>query len=448
MTRTLPTTPAEPRPLEAHLAAYEAFERSATETSPPWLRALRTSGISYFAELGFPTTEHEEWRFTNAAPLAQFPFKPVHRALRNAVTAADLARITFGGLRACRLVFVDGHFDMALSELLPHSTGAVMGSLAAAIERRGDLVEARLGRAAHHESNAFAALNTAFIQDGAFIHVPPRAVLEAPIHLLFIATKPGTVNQPRNLIIAEERSQVRVIEDYVSLAGSAYFTNAVTEIFTGQDAAIEHLKIQREGTAAFHVATIEAHHQRQSRVLSHSISLGARFARNDINLRLDGEGCESVLNGLFLATGDQVVDHHTIADHARPHCASHEFYHGILGGRAKGVFNGKIYVRKDAQKTDAKQTNKNLLLSDEASINTKPQLEIFADDVKCTHGATVGQLDDQAIFYLRSRGIGEELARQMLIKAFASTVLNRITVEPVREELERLLEERLAQPNA
>ena len=443
MTTTLSHPPVEPRPLEAHVSAFEAFEKATADHSPPWLRALRTSGISYFAELGFPTTDHEEWRFINVAPVAAFPFKPVPRHLLNSVASEDLARYTFGGMDACRLVFVDGHFAEELSTPTVLSSGVLVGSLAVAIERQGVLVEPRLGRSAHHESSAFTALNTAFIQDGAFIYIPTGVNLEIPVHLLFVSSQPGTVNQPRNLVIAEAGSRLRVIEDYVTLAGAACVTNAVTEMFTGEGAALEHLKLQREGAAAFHVATIEAHHQRESRVLSHSISLGARLARNDINLRFDGEGCESILNGLFLATGEQSVDHHTVADHLKPHCASHEFYHGILADKAKGVFNGKIFVRKDAQHTNAKQTNKNLLLGDEASINTKPQLEILADDVKCTHGATVGQLDDEAIFYLRSRGIGEDRARQMLIRAFASAVLNRITIEPVREELERALEERL-----
>lgn len=447
MTTTLSKTHTEPRPLDPLVVAHEAFEKDSTASAPPWLRALRTSGISYYAELGFPTTDHEEWRFTNVAPIAKAAFQPVPQSTRSAITAEQLSQFTFGGMKAHRLVFVDGHFSSELSALLPHTTGPVVASLASAIQSHGALVELRLGRSAHHEASAFTALNTAFLQDGAFIHLPAGATLEAPVHLLFIATQPGTINQPRNLIVAEAQSQVRIIEDYVSLAGSAYFTNSVTEMFTGKGASVEHLKIQREDLTAFHIATIEAHHQRHSRVTSHSISLGARLARNDINLRFDGEGCESILNGLYFASGDQLVDHHTIADHAKPHCNSHEFYHGILGGHAKGVFNGKIYVRKDAQKTNAKQTNKNLLLSEDATINTKPQLEILADDVKCTHGATVGQLDDEAIFYLRSRGIGEALARQMLIKAFASDVLNRITIKPVREELDRLLSDRLAQPN-
>ena len=435
----------ETRALEPQLAAFEAFEKHVGQASPPWLRTLRTSGISYFAELGFPTPHHEEWRFTNVAPLAQFPFKPVHQLISSGLTREDVEALSMDRLKAHRLVFVDGHFAPQLSQLLSHTTGATLGSLAAAIQERPALVEKHLGRSVHHDENALTALNTAFLQDGAFLHIPARAVLEAPIHLLFIATQAGTVNQPRNVIIAEEQSEVRVIEDYLSVAGSAYFTNAVTEIYAGENTSVEHIKIQRENRAAFHIATIEAQQQRDSRVRSHSISLGARIARNDIHLRFAGEGCDSLLNGLYIAGGEQLVDHHTVADHAQPHCNSHEFYHGILAGKARGVFNGKIFVRKDAQKTDAKQTNKNLLLGNQATINTKPQLEIFADDVKCTHGATVGQLDDEAIFYLRSRGIGEALARQMLIKAFAGGVLERMSVESVRTVLDEVLSERLTE---
>jgi Fe-S cluster assembly protein SufD len=327
--------------------------------------------------------------------------------------------------------------------------GLILGSLAEAVRDHPTLLESCLGRVARHENDAFAALNTAFIQDGAFVYIPQHLELETPIHLLFIASGPGLLIQPRNVIVARAHSHVRIVEEYVSLTDSACFTNAVTELMAGGGSRVEHLKVQRENTASLHVATLETRQHRESRVLSHSISLGARLARNNIRLRFEEEGGESVLNGLYFADGQQLVDHHTIADHASPHCASHEFYHGILAGKSRGVFNGKILVRQGAQKTDAKQTNRNLLLSQDATINAKPQLEILADDVKCTHGATVGQLDDEALFYLRSRGLGETQARHLLIRAFASDVLNRITIQPVRDALEaRLLDLLSAQTGA
>ena len=435
---TSPT--ADPPPaLEPHVAAFDAFEKSTTGDAAGWLRVLRTSGISYFAELGFPTTANEEWRFTNLAAVASFPFAPAPSGAEQGIEAEALESFLPAGFESHRLVFIDGHLSPALSRLWSRGNGATLGGLRGLTRSHAGLVESHLGRIARHETHPLVALNTAFLLDGAFIYVPPRVTLEAPVHLLFVSTQAGTVNQPRNLLIAGAGSRLKVIEDYVSLGEGATFTNTVTELFVGEEAQVEHLKIQRHNTASFHIGTLEARQERGSQLRSHSISFGAALARHDLNLRLQGEHCETLLNGLYVADGDQLVDHHTLADHAQPHGASHEFYHGILRGRAKGVFNGKIIVGPHAQKTDAKQSNRNLLLSGEATVQAKPQLEIFADDVKCTHGATVGQLDEEALFYLRSRGIGEDLARQMLIRAFATDVLNRISLVPVREHLDSLL---------
>ena len=435
--------PTAQSPLQPVLAAFETFERGASAHAPSWLRALRTSGISYFVELGFPTVAQEEWRFTNPEPLARFPFALSGPPTRRGLTAGGLEAFRFSGLQGPRLVFVDGWFAPELSSFVVPEHDVTIASLATAVRRHPEALESSLGRVARHAEHPLTALNTAFLQDGAFIQVPAGVQWETPIHLLFVNQTPGAVVQPRNLIVAGAQSRVRVIEDYVSSHESACFTNAVTEIVADTGAQVEHLKLQRENPASLHVAVIEAQQGRDSRVLSHSVSLGARLARNEINLRFQGEGCDSVLNGLYFAAGDQLTDHHTLADHASPRCSSHEFYHGILAGKARGVFNGRILVRPDAQKTNAKQTNRNLLLSRDATVNTKPQLEIFADDVKCTHGATVGQLDEEALFYLRSRGIGEARARQILIQAFASHVLDRITIEPVRLTLDRLLARRL-----
>ena len=294
------------------------------------------------------------------------------------------------------------------------------------------------------KANFFTALNTACFEDGAFVSVPANAVVEQPVQLLYLASsdRPGAVVHARNLIVAHQGSSVKIVETYASLTEAPHLTNAVTELALAPDARVEHCKLQNENERAFHIAAIQAVQSRGSHWLSHSIATGARLARNQVQTWLVDEGAEAILNGLYLARGEQLIDHHTVVDHAKPRCESHEFYHGVLSGRAHGVFNGKIFVREDAQKTNAKQTNRNLVLSEHALINTKPQLEIFADDVKCTHGATVGQIDDEAIFYLRARGIGAELARRMLVRAFANDAVERITLAPVREHLEKLLTER------
>jgi len=425
-----------------HLAACEAFAASAT--GPEWLRTLRRNGVTHFTELGFPTTKFEDWIYCNVAPLTKLAFKPATSADAG-VTAEQLAPFAFPGWTGSRLVFVNGHFAPALSTLPAPQQGVTITNLAAALASCDKLVEAQLAHHASVDGSGFSALNTAFIADGAFIALAPNAVAAEPVHLLFISAPGDTANtaQPRNLIVAGANSSAKVVEHYVSLGGAAHFTNAITEIVVGEGAHIEHAKFQEENLEAFHIATVQATLARDSRFLSHSISTGARLARHNIHLVMTGQGVDCVMNGLYAVGGKQLVDHHTVADHTVPHCNSHEFYHGILGGSSRGVFNGKIYVRKDAQKTDAKQTSRNLLLTDTATVNAKPQLEILADDVKCTHGATVGQLNDEALFYCRTRGIAEVNARRLLTHAFASEIVNRITVEPVREHLEQVLWARL-----
>jgi Fe-S cluster assembly protein SufD len=435
------------KPTDPYVAQFERIENDLGSKSPSWLMGLRKTGIAYFAELGFPTIQHEEWRFTNVAPIAKLA--PVFDLPPGTVTAREMAPFNFEGMKCTRLVFVNGRFSPELSFTSPELKGITAGSLAAALTADPDAIQRHLGRHVRCDENPFVALNTALFQDGALIEIPEGQVLQEPVYVLFIAAAPGggANIHSRNLIVAGRNSQAAIIERYVSLEDTPYLTNAVTEMVLGDSAVLDHCKLQDESEAAFHIATVQAQLARQCNFTSHSISSGGRITRNNINLALNGEGVDCILNGLYLAHGDQVVDHHTVADHAKPHCQSHEFYHGILDGRSRGVFNGKIFVRKAAQKTDAKQTNRNLLLSDEAAIDTKPQLEIFADDVKCTHGATVGQLDEDAIFYLRSRGIGPDDARDMLVHAFASDVINRIKQEPVREQLELLLTHRLDRPH-
>ena len=431
---------------DSYLETFERFEPQAKQ--PAWVFPLRKAGIARFAELGFPTLDQEDWRFTNVAPIAKLPFKPVLEVSRNSLTREALAEFTFGKLAASRLVFVNGHYAAELSSSPgPQPEGVIVGSLAAALAGDGGLVKEYLARYPQGEENAFAALNAAFFQDGGFIYVPAGKRVEAPVHLLFISTakEAGATAHPRNLIIAEKGSQVTVLESYASLAEASYFTNAMTEMILGEGAVVEHVKFQDESRNAYHVASIHAQLGRSSNFISHSIATGARLSRNNILTTLAGEGVECVLNGLYLTRGDQLADHHMVVEHAQPHCNSHEYYNGILDGHSKGVFHGRILVRRAAQKTDAKQTNKNLLLSDDATVDTKPQLEIYADDVKCTHGATIGQLNEESIFYLRARGIGAETARRMLIHAFAGEIIERIQHAPAREELDKLVWERLEQ---
>ncbi len=425
---------------DRYLAAFEVFERNGARKEPSWIHRIRKAAISRFATLGFPTTRHEEWKYTNLAPLLKIPFTPADDGL-NGLTVGAIAPFTFRGLECPQLVFVNGHYSRELSSLRFLPEGVTVGSLAAALRDDPEGLEPFLARQASYQDHAFVALNTAFIEDGAAVYIPRGKVVEVPIHLLFVSHARGTpsVRHPRNLIVVGEDSQAVIIESYVSLESDVSFTNAVTEIIGGENTVVTHYRLQRESEKVFHIATVQSHLQERSNFLSHSITLGGRLVRNDVNAVLDGEGIECTLDGLYLMSGEQHVDNHTRIDHVKPHCSSRELYKGILGGRSRGVFNGKIYVHKAAQKTDAKQTNKNLLLSEGAAINTKPQLEIYADDVKCTHGSTIGQIDPDALFYLRSRGIGIESARGLLTYAFASEMVNRIRSEPLRAHVENLV---------
>jgi Fe-S cluster assembly protein SufD len=425
---------------EPHQEKFQRFEQE--PKNPAWVFPMRKAGISKFAELGFPTLKQEDWRFTNVAPITKLPFLPVFVPKAD-LDAEVLSRFPFNSLESTRLVFVDGHWSAALSSPAPADFKA--GSLAQALLAESALLEKHLGRLAQGEDNAFTSLNTAFFQDGAFIHIPAGRAVKQPVHIIYIATgrEIGATVNPRNLIIAEKGSQITILESYVSLGEAAYFTNAVTELIAEENSLVEHCKFQDENSNAFHMAAIHARMGRSCHLIAHSIATGARLSRNNIRTSLAGEHVECILNGLYLTKGDQLADHHMIVEHGQPHCNSHEYYNGILDDRSKGVFHGRILVRQIAQKTDAKQTNKNLLLSDDATADTKPQLEIYADDVKCTHGATIGQLNEESIFYLRARGIGADTARRMLIHAFAGEIIERIRSLPIREEMDQLIWDRL-----
>ncbi len=423
----------------------EAFSRlEGAQGQPAWLRMLRTAGLARYAELGLPTLDHEDWRFTNTAPIARLPFKLAGEA-DEAVTVEQLSSFAFARQPGPKLVFVNGYFAPALSATDNLPAGVQAGSLAAVLASDPGLLEEQLGRYSRPADNGFAALNQAFFLDGGFVHVAASQVVREPIQFVYVSTakQSGATFHPRNLVIAEADSQVTILESYVTLGGTGYFTNAVTELVAGDNAHLEFVKFQDEAADAFHIAAFHGEFGRASNVSVHSFALGAKLSRNNIRTKLAGEGLECILNGLYLTRGEQLADHHMIVEHAQPHCASHEYFNGILDDKSRGVFHGRILVRPIAQKTDAKQTNKNLLLSDDAGADTKPQLEIYADDVKCTHGATIGQLNEESIFYLRSRGIGPETARRMLIHAFAGEIIERIQHEPAREELDKLVWDRL-----
>lgn len=422
---------------EKYLEIFDQFNNRADAGQPRWMQSLRQNAFARFSETGFPTTHDEDWRFTNVAAVANTAFE---LAGPESVSKEQLEPFGTSQFDCC-LVFVNGLFSQELSSLAALPKGAAISSLAAQLRNDPASIEQHLGRYLNIERDAFAALNTSFIEDGVYIHVPRGAVVEAPIYVLYV-TVPGsapTMNHPRNLIVAGENSQVTVVEDYVSLGEGITFSNAATELVAGDNANVSHYMIVREGEQAFNFSTLRIQQGRHANVATHSLLLSGALVRNNVHPVLAGEGSECLINGLFMANGRQHMDNYMLVEHASPHCDSRQFYNGILNGQSHGVFHGRIIVHKDAQKTDAKQTNRNLLLSDDAQIDTKPQLEIYADDVKCTHGATIGQFDDNALFYLRSRGLAEAAARHVLLLAFANECLDRMNSPQLRDHLEKLV---------
>ena len=432
---------------EAYLQEFGLRVPVSTAEAPDWLEPVRKAAIDRFAATGFPTARDEEWRFTPFAPIAQGTWRQ-GTGSAHGVTREQLAPFIFGHPEWTTVVFVDGGYSEALSSTGALPAGVRAGSLAEALRADGAMLEKHLARHASIESSPFTALSTAFMRDGGFLHVPANTDLTRPVHLVFVTTREaaGSVTYPRNLVVIEQGARASVIESYVSLAeGASYWTNAVTEVVAGANSWIEHTRIQRESERAYHVGLTHVEQQRDSHYRSFTLAMGGALARHNLLARLSGENVETLLYGLYLTRGDQVVDNHTVIHHDQPSCRSWEVYKGVLDGRSRAVFNGKVFVKPEAQKTDAKQTNRNLLLSDAAKVNTKPQLEIFADDVKCTHGATVGRLDDIALFYARSRGVPAEKAQRLLTYAFAAEVTSEVVLEPVRDELDRLVRERLGE---
>ena len=434
---------------ERYVAEFAAFARNGASGAPEWLKQIREGAIARFAELGFPTTKQEEWRFTSVAPITEagFTLAPAPSSLLPA--PSDIDRLCVGA--GPRVVFVDGRHAPTLSTRVDLAGGVWAGSLAVALRtdaRREELARTHLARHARWRDSAFASLNTAFLADGAFVHVPANVTLERPLEVVFLSTgRAGSdgpiVSHPRSLIVVERGARASFVETYAGLWDGVYWTNTVTEVVVGEGAWAELYRVQQEGPHGFQVATTHSRQERDSYLGLHVLTLGAALARHDINAVLDGPGAELILNGLYLLGRAQHADHHTVIDHAQPHCASHEFFNGVLAERAHGVFNGRIVVRPGAQRTDSKQTNNNLLLSTEARADSQPQLEIYADDVKCTHGSTVGPIDQMQLYYLRSRGLSPEAARSILTYGFGVEILDRMRHPDVRDRLDRLVRARL-----
>jgi Fe-S cluster assembly protein SufD len=435
MTSTITST-------DRYLAEFESLERGA-DRAPAWLAALRHEAMARFAGRGFPTTQDEDWRYTNLGPLAATPFRVAGTVAPRALPDEIVNRSAIGPSTWPRLVFVDGRFAPEHSSRHHLPGGARLLSLAEAMTSDGELVERHLARHARWDADVFAALSTAFVQDGAFLHVPAETAIATPIELVLLTTVPGVLAQPRILVVAGPHSRFTVVERYVGLTDDTCFVNTVTELAVGPGASVNHYVLQEQGASTFHMATIHAALERDSAFSTCEVTFGARLARTTLTVRFGGEGGRGAVAGLYVAAGRQHVDHHVTVDHAVPRCSSQQLYKGVLDGSARAVFNGRVIVRPDAQKTDATQTNKHLLLSDGVEVDSKPQLEIFADDVKCTHGAAEGQLAPEAIFYLRSRGLDETVARWLLTLGFVREVVDRIAVEPIRGYLDDTLEARL-----
>lgn len=418
---------------------YQAAFRAVRELSPTvaWLELVRGGAIDRFEQLGFPTVRDEEWKYTNLASLAKESFRPVIN--RTDITAAESTRFAYPETAGAHLVVVNGF----LCEELSVKTGlesvvAIDLFSAVADAKYNKIAREHLARNADYHNKGLTALNTAFLQSGVFLLIPKNVKLETPLQITFLSdtTEPGSASFPRVLVVAEENSSATLVESFVSNGEGRYFTNAIAEIVLKEGARLEHYRLQRENNEAFHVSTTAAELGRGSSYNTTSINFGARLARHDVSVVMDHEGSECWVDGLYVVGPDQHTDTHSVIDHKQPHCKSHQLYKGILDGNGRAVFNGKIFVREGAQKTDAMQTNKNLLLSPASQVDTKPQLEIYADDVKCAHGAAVGQIDQEELFYLQTRGITPELSRSLLTYGFAEEVIGKIKIDSIRAEMD------------
>lgn len=427
----------------SYVAAFEKWAANGAANDPLWLKERRTQAISRFADAGFPTTRQEEWRFTDVKSIARAGFVPAGEA-----AASDWERHVLGGSDQHLAVFVNGRFSQEMSSLTTLPGEVRVGGLRGAFESDAQLIERHLTQYAAAEHSALAALNTAFLGDGAFVYVPEKTVLDRPVHLLFLAvpsTEHSVVQHPRSLVIAGRESQATVIESYATIGGGVHWTNAVTEVVVGENAKLDTFRVQRESSKAYHTATTHSHQARDSVYSFVTFTFGAQLMRHDIYATLDGEGAECTLDGLSLLREQQHADYHTTLEHAQPSCNSWEYFNGVFDEGAHGVFNGRIIVRPGAQKTDSKQTNNSLLLSERARADSQPQLEIYADDVRCTHGATLGPIDDEHMFYLQSRGLSRADALAMLTYGFASEILRAVSAESLRSDLDVIVHEWLSE---
>ncbi len=433
----------------AYLEAFESLQRNGYARDPSWVHTLRDTAISTFNDLGFPMVRrgNEEWKYTDIRPIARIPFRLPAKPAPGKLPDAELERLTFGESAWARLVFVDGTYAPELSSLASLPNGVRVMNLAEAMASSADLVQQHLARHAAYDANVMVALNTAFVHHGAFVHIPDGATVEEPIHLLFVSTarEEDTVTHPRVLIITGRDSSATVIESYGCLSDTRYFTNAVTELSLGQGSALRYYKVQRQSEQAFHITNTQAVLSQDSHLSSVNLDLGGGLVRNNLSALMEAQGAGCMLNGLYLVTRSQHVDNQVVVDHAKGYTTTRELYKGILDGKSRSVFHGSIIVREGAAKVDADQSDKNLLLSDQAEADTKPAFWIYCDDVICRHGAACGQIDEDALFYLRTRGLSEEAARRFLVRAFVSEVIDSIQCKPYRDHVDSLVQSTLRQ---
>ena len=419
------------------------FKESLTQNQPEWLKSLRREAFEYFTENGFPTPQNEEWKYTNVREAGGEQWSVDGGQLEETAPNAQIAPFVFDESKKSVVVFTNGKFDKNLSNLEALKDASVLSfSEAADDERFASIFKTKLGSLVEFDKNGFTALNTAFIGEGAFLFIPKDAKIEAPIQLLFL-TDDGKAAFPRVLIVAEAFAEATIIETYVRAEETKYLTDSVLEMSLADEAKLTHYRVQRESHEAFHVETMGAEVHRGSVFDSTNITLGARLSRHDINVKFQTTGGEAFVDGLYMVGDEQHADTHSIIDHRQPNCTSHQTYKGIVDGKARAVFNGKVFVRENASGTDAQQSNKNLLLSNDARVDTKPQLEIFNDDVKCAHGATVGQLEEEELFYLLSRGLNDALARNLLTYGFAEEIVNKIGIDSIKKQLDEAVLNRL-----
>ncbi len=447
MTDPAATMAKSPTGYERYRYDHRRFRRSVASDIPTWLQDIQDGGLATFSAVEFPTATrgNENWKYTNVGPIARETFEYALEPHDGRAADALLASVPRDDSWA-NLVFVDGRFAPERSSNMASLAGVTVGNLADVLARDGHVAKEHLSRYAAPGRDGFAAVNTAFVHDGAFVHVPQGSIQVPAIHLIFISTsRPRpTVAYPRTLIVAERNSALTVLESFVGEPGSSYFTNAVAEIVVEEGAEVEHYRYMMESAEAHHIGTTRVDVGRDARFSSISLAAGAAIARNDLEVRLGDTGASCDVRGLYVTYGKQHIDNHIDIDHAKPHTSSEQYFKGILGDRSRAVFSGRVLVRRDAQKSYARQSDKNLMLSKGARVNTKPSMEIFADDVQCFHGATAGAVADDALLYMRSRGIGKKTATDLLVHGFASEILDRIRLAPLREHIERMFSGRQA----